>query len=479
MLVLVLEASTRAAKAMLYDSEKGILAVESENYTADMDKNGRQDTEQVYLATLRAGRKVAEGRDVAAIAVGGVWHSIAICDSAMRPVIRTHAWTFTGASSICREVRENKQLAKEIYNRTGCMPNVTYQPYTLKYLAENGLEVGEKLFSSQAGYNFFRMTGERLESHSIVSGMGLLNTHRKEYDDFILEFSGIKENQLAPLATYRDTRPLSPQCAERLGIQAGIPVVPPHPDGALNQVGNGAVHPGIMTFSVGTSAAIRLSTDRPVLSDPASTWCYVGVDGWMSGAATAGACNCINWFKETVLKDKWSFRELEETLLDKGETPVFLPFLFGERCPGWQDDRLGGFELLTGSATVPRMFQAICEGILFNVLQCYNILIDSAGVPERVIMSGGILNSPKWALLAANIFDRALVISDTAQASLLGGVVLAMHAAGEIGNLNDFSDTSTKILRPTNDEHETYQHKYQKYLECYTKMRIHHEENAE
>ena len=191
----------------------------------------------------------------------------------------------------------------------------------------------------------------------------------------------------------------------------------------------------------------------------------------MNGAATAGACNCVNWFKETVLKNKWSFRELEETLLDDSETPVFIPFLFGERCPGWQDDRLGGFERLTGSVTVPQMFQAICEGVLFNVLQCYDILTGLAGAPERVIMSGGIINSPKWAQLAADIFDREIFISSTAQASLLGGAVLAIHAAGALDSLCDFSDDSANVLRPRNDLREKYRYKYQNYLECYNKQK--------
>jgi gluconokinase len=469
MLVLILEASTSSAKAMVFDSERGVVALENESYAPSVDENGLQDTEGVYLATLRAGRKVAEGRDIAAVSVGGVWHSIAVCDSAMRPVTRTHTWIFTGTSGICRDVRADRRLSADIYNRTGCMPNVTYQPYALKYLAENGLCLREKLFSSQGGYNFYRMTGERLESRNIVSGMGFLNTHSMRYDDFILDYAGIEENQLGPLATYQDCRPLSKECAQELGIESGIPVVPPHSDGSLNQLGNNACSPGLMSFSVGTSAAIRLSTPAPILSDPAATWCYVGVEGWMCGAATAGACNCVNWFKDTVIGNRLGFKELEEGLLGEAETPVYLPFLFGERCPGWQDGRMGSFHELKGNCAAPDLFRGITEGILFNVYQCYRILERLSGTPEQIILSGGILNSPQWTQMAADIWRREISLSQISQASLLGGAALAMFAGGAIANLSGFSFGEMKTISPRPNLGSRYEKKYERYLYWYNK----------
>ena len=38
------------------------------------------------------------------------------------------------------------------------------------------------------------------------------------------------------------------------------------PDGALNQVGAGAMGEGVMTMSVGTSGAIRMATDNPYIA---------------------------------------------------------------------------------------------------------------------------------------------------------------------------------------------------------------------
>ena len=469
MQVLVLEASTSAAKALVYDLELGVVAEEGEAYSPEIDSGGVHDAHQVYLSMMRLGRKAAAGRDIAAIGVGGVWHTILACDSAMNPVSRTYLWNFTGTDAISRSVRNQTEKAREIYRQTGCMPNITYQPYAILYMKEQGLDVRGKLFASQGGYNFFRLTGERLETKCITSGMGLLNTHKLRYDEGVMEMCGVTPEQFGELADYRSVRPLQKEAAEALGVAAGIPVVPPHADGALNQLGNGAMRPGRMTFSVGTSAAIRLSTAKPVLSDPPATWCYVGVEGWMSGAATNGACNCINWFKEDFLQNKWSFDELGSGLLDSGPTPVFLPFLFGERCPGWEDTRRGGFQDLTGQDSVASLFRAMSEGILFNVYQCYQILTKLDGVPNRIILSGGILNSKDWMQMAADIFQREIEISDSAQASMLGAAALALYAAGALESPNDFVDVEQEKVFPRPASEGRYEEKYQRYLDFYNR----------
>ncbi len=468
--VLVLEASTSAVKAMVYDKDDGVVSLASEPYGPDIDKGGIHDAAAVYAAAMRVGRTAAAGHDIAAVALVGVWHSVVPLDSGMEPVGPAYLWNFTGTAMIARSIREQEDVANRIYKTTGCMPNVTYQPYALLHLRENGLNLTDKIFASQAGFIFYKLTGEHVETRNIVSGMGFLNIHDGVYDAGVMDLCGVTPGQFGRLGDYRDVRPLGTAAAELLGITPGVPVVPPHSDGGLNQLGNGAMRPGWMTFSVGTSAAIRLSTSKPVLSDPPATWCYAGAEDWMAGAATNGAGNCINWFKEDVLGDKWTWDELGRDLLKEGHTPVFLPFLFGERCPGWQDTRQGGFENLTGSDDAQTLFRAVSEGVLFNIFQCYEILTAIAGTPERIILSGGILNSPGWMQMAADIFGRDLVLSDNPHASLLGGAALALNAAGQLDRVDEFGDVGGETVSPRPGLESMYRKKYDRYLSWYNRM---------
>lgn len=469
MRVLVLEASTSAAKALLYDTNRGAVAVECEPYPSAASAGGRYDAREICQAALRVGRKAAAGREVAAIGLGGVWHSIMACDRRLEPVTPAYLWNYPGASAIARSFRERPELARRIYSATGCMPNAIYPPYIILHMRQEGLDTRERLFVSQGGHLFHHLTGEWLESRCLASGMGLVNIGECRYDEEILGLCGARSEQFGALADSSDTRPLAREAADRMGIASGIPVVPAHADGCLNQIGSGALAAGRMTFSVGTSAAIRLSSERPILSDPPATWCYRGVGGWLAGAATNGAGNCVAWFRETFLRNRRDWDELESGLLEGGPTPVFLPFLFGERCPGWDDTRRGGFEELDGGNSAASLYRALCEGVLFNVYQCYRILTRHAGVPERIVLSGGILNSRGWTQMAADIFQREMMLSDSLHASLLGGAALALRAAGGLASAGDFETGDTETVSPRPEAAEQYERRFQRYLDCYAR----------
>lgn len=473
MLVLSLESSTSSAKALLFDTEKGVVGSKNKIYGPDIYSGGKSDTDAVFQLIMSLGREIASGKSIDAIAICGTWHSIGVCDDSMVPVTPTFSWEFMEPSEQCRKIRKDKQLTREIYTRTGCMPHVTYPRHALIYLKENGYDLKGKKIISQGAYNFFNITGVFAESISTVSGSGLLNINTLKYDDFVLNYIGIDESQLGTLVTHSDIAPLNAKGASMLGISAGIPVVPAHPDGALNQVSNCAGVRGKMTFSVGTSAAIRLSSDRPILPDDGQLWCYYGPTGWLSGAAVSGACNCINWFMNDFLSGMLSFEQLERFEDVGGSVPVFLPFLFGERCPGWNDDRLGGFFDVNSSHNIRDFYRALQAGILFNILQCYEILCDYCGVSDEIFLSGGILNSAQWMQMAADIFGRELSCLKIKDASSIGAIVLALLAGKGISDISEIPGEcmAAAIVRPRKEFADYYLEQYNRYKYWYDKTK--------
>lgn len=248
MIVLALESSTSSAKAMLYDTEKGVLDVASQPFPASVSADGISDTEQVTSMTIQMGEKIARGKDVAAIALCGTWHNVAFCDKHLNPLGKTYSWNYIAPSESCAAMREDPELTNMLYQRTGCMPHTSYPRQALLYLKANGETLAGKQFISQGGYTFYLLTGEYCDSVSTVCGTGLMNVHTLKYDDAMLQLVGIREEQLPRVATYHDTCPLTQRGADLLGVPAGIPVVPAYPDGALNQIASCAAQVGKDTF---------------------------------------------------------------------------------------------------------------------------------------------------------------------------------------------------------------------------------------
>ncbi len=318
----------------------------------------------------------------------------------------------------------------------------------------------------QGDYNFLRLTGAVATTAAMASGSGLLNTFSRDYDDEVLRRIGIGRASLPPLVPFSDTRPLSPEGAAALGLTPGIPVVPPGPDGGLNQLGAGAAKPGLMTFSAGTSGALRLSTDRPVLADDRSLWCYLSPASWMAGAATSGCCNCVDWARQRFFGGDAAYADIERGLRGEPEnTPVFLPFLFGERCPGWDDARGAAFLGVTARHDAYDLYHSVLEGTLFNLFQCYQKLCAAVGEPREIRLSGGILHSAYWTQMAADIFDAPLACARVPHASLAGAAMLGMEALGVSSAL--FDCRAEKIVHPDPDMARRYADKFGRYLEAY------------
>lgn len=466
--ILALEASTTSVKAMLYHTDSGTFEVRSREHSEHAAPDFRS-AEDICRLLLSLGRETAAGRRVDMISLCGTWHNIMACSHDMEPLTPTYFWDFTGAAALCDELRRDEAYTRSFYHRTGCMVSSIYPPFKIMWLLQQRPELRSARFLSLGAYITWRMTGELVSSPSMLSGGALLNTHTREYDTEMFAQLGLRAEQFPRLVEYSDAFPLSREAAELLDLPVGIPVIPANADGAMNQTGAGALRDGVATLSIGTSGAMRLTSDRPVIPDTPSTWCYLSPKGWLSGAATNGCCSCINWARQNLFPAGTSYEEMERGVSDPEDTPVFLPFLYGERCPGWNSQRRGGFVDCQPRHNIHDLYLAVQEGVLFNLYHCYTILTGIAGTPEEIKLSGGILNSPRWLQMCADIFGCTMTLDNVVHGSLLGACVVAMEKLGILRDLRDFAPVSAGTVEPDPAKAPLYRRKFERYLEYYNK----------
>lgn len=469
MAVLALEGSTSQAKAMIYDRD--VVCVVEQPYPPHRREVVELDPEAMMAALYAAGRQaVAQaGLPIEAIGLGSIWHSLLLLDEHWQPLGPISTWANTDSAPTVAFYRARDNLREALYRRTGCMIHSMYPLWQWRHLQEQGADLTRvRAISSQAQYMLACLTGAEAVSSSVASGSGWLNLQTQDWDEGLLQRSGLAISQMGRVCPLTQTFGLSSEAGRRLGLPSGTPVCCAGPDGALNQVGAAALLPGRRTFSVGTSGALRQTAARPLLPEQPSTWCYV-IDParYIVGAATSGAGSCIAWFREQVLGGCVGFDELETALqqANRDRAPLFLPFLFGERCPGWQDDRTGGYIGLTGDQGLPELYYALVEGILFNLYQCDRVLDTLTGAPDMTLLTGGITHSPAWMQLAADLFGRTLSVSDQPHASTLGAVAVARAAVGHSRGLDDVPMGPQTLVAPR--EAPGLQTRYQRYLAAY------------
>jgi gluconokinase len=477
MLILVLEASTSSAKALLYRSGAGVVDTCSAPYSPLIGIRAGYEAAGLIEEVLALGAALLDRNDVNRvdmIAPCSIWgHSLVLLDSTGKAASPIKTWENTEASGTASRYRADGELYQALYQRTGCPIHTTYTLWKYIHEKKAGHLSGNPRIASMPDYLFLELTGELVSSTSVASACGFLNIHSLDYDHMALSLAGLEPQRLPGLVESDYSAPLTRQAATRLGLAEGTPVLITGADGCMNQVAAGAIGADIMTVSVGTSAALRSTVDRPILAARPSTWCYVGVEGtWISGSATAGAGNCVDWavsgFAGSVAA---TLKDLDEQAVArgvKGNPPVFLPFPAGERCPGWDDSRSAEFSGLRLDHDVYDLYYAVLEGVIFNLRQCYDITVPIIGKPPQWIsMSGGIEKSPAWLSMAASIFGLPIHTGGQGHASLLGAAFMALKAGGELSSIKTIPPAMKDRYVPDESMKDFFEDRYQRYLAQY------------
>ncbi len=481
MQVAALEVSTSSAKAMVYDVNEGVVTQGKKTFPEDVAKETSQDPEGIVDVALDTLDHVVEGHrgDIRAVGLCGTWHSLLYTDPDGEPKGDIRTWVDTTGDGFVRRKRTDQNWVDAYYRKTGCLPHAMYPFWKHCHLMDQGdSEVAsDSLISSQIEHLFHRLTGQRAVSRCTASGSGFLNIHSAEWDEGLLDFASIGDTErLAPLVDETETAPMKADVADRVGLPKGTPVTVGAADGALNQLGVGGTRTDILSFSVGTSGAIRMGVEEPELPHERSTWCYyLHDDIRVAGGATHGI-NCLDWYLDILNtgspKNEWDYERLGQRAAscEQQDAPFFLPFVFGERAPGWNEDRTGVFTGMTSQHGPGDLYYAIQEGILFTLYDCYRMLVRNWDVsPKKIVISGGILNSETWTNMAANLFGQVLEHTGRTNDSTVGAAMLALKAAGGIEEVNNLSIPTHTVAEPESKKHhQMLQKRYEEYREIYT-----------
>ncbi|MDI3341868.1 MAG: FGGY-family carbohydrate kinase [Sphaerobacter sp.] len=104
-----------------------------------------------------------------------------------------------------------------------------------------------------------------------------------------------------------------------------------------------------------------------------------------------------------------------------------LPFLAGERSPGWSPRARGALTGLTLATEPVAILRAAMESVAFRFALIARRL--AAAIPgERTIVATGsaLLGSPVWLQILSDVLGRPVLVSAEPEASLAGAALMAL-----------------------------------------------------
>ncbi len=410
--VLALDVGTSSVRAAVGRSE--------EVQTPYEHGAGEVGADELVETCLRAIERAGEAD---AVAISCFWHSLLAVDERGRPLTPVLTWGDVAAAGAA---------PPDAFERTGCPPHASFWPAKLVHLRETSPQVwaGAARFLGFGEYLLERLAGEARASLSMASGTGLLNLRERTWDAALLDALDLDESRLPPISD------------EPLG---GI-----HPafgDGACSNVGAGCTTPGRAALMVGTSGALRVV--RPLDGPPPRRGLFrylLDERRAVEGGALSDGGNLYAWLRRTLAEvDTRGLAERPPA----GHGLSFLPLLGGERSTGWDAGRRGAIAGLSFRTTPEDIVQAALEGVALRFAEILDLMPE---VEELVATGAGLLLSPDWVQILADVLGRELAVSAVDEASLRGAAALVRERLGE----ETPPPRVERVVTPRRERHASY-----------------------
>ncbi len=475
-LILALDIGTTSAKAVIF-ALNGKLIAEAECEITSFYPEAdwvEQDPIEIERASVKAINDVIEkakvdSKQILALGLSTAMHSLICVDDDFQPLSRAMIWA-DGRSSVQADYL-NRTKGKDFYRKTG-MPVHPMSPFTkILWMKETNFDPYHEAayFVSVKEFVLYKWFNRRIIDYGMASATGLFNLHTFDWDAEAMEMTGISRDQLSEIVPPTEILTgIDEQIAEEMGISSEIPVVIGSADGQLANLGSGAIAPGEVAISAGTSGAIRQMIQGFEVSENAETFCYAFTDQLsIIGGPTNNGGIALQWIKD-LLEFDGSFDELtaEAEQVELGaDGVIFFPFINGERAPLWNQHAKGNFFGLSVTHKRKHLVRAVLEGITFNLYHIGQALEKQAGRPEKIYVNGGLARSPLWIQMLSDVFGQEVYVSESHHSAAWGAAWTALVAIGKVESFEQIKDNIpiAQVVQPDQEKHEQYAEVFKKY----------------
>ncbi len=392
--------------------------------------------------------------------------------NAMTPLV-TYADTRSGgeAAKLRTEFDET-----EVHDRTGCHFHPAYLPSFFRWFAGTRPDLFHQVsrWVTIGEYLELRLFGEASVSYSVASWTGLLDRNRLVWDGPLIEALPVREGQLSPLTDSNvPRRGLLPEFASRWPALRGVPWFPALGDGATANIGSGCISSKRVALTVGTTSAMRAVVESPIVRVPSGLWCY-RVDGRRSlpGGAMSEGGSVFAWMKNILrFGDPTRLESALASTEPDGHGLTVLPFLAGERSPGWAGHARATLHGLSQATTPLDILRAGLESVAYRIALVFELLRPLLpGDPQIVASGGALLGSPAWLQIMTDVLGRPVAISKVREASGRGAALLALEASGALPGLGGEPDFVGEIHAPDERRHQLYREAMERQRKLYEKL---------
>jgi xylulokinase len=424
--LLGIDIGTSGCKVILIDEAGTILRQVSAEYPISVPQAGwtEQNPQDWWTGVESCLAEINEPAPDA-IGVTGQMHGSVFLDAQGEVVRPALLWNDQRTVLECEQIEQT--VGSERLKELTCNPALTgFQLPKLLWLRnnepQNFAQVRQVLLPKD--YIRFKLTGAYATEVSDASGTGIFDVKNRTWSEPVASALGISLD-LFPQVFESDQ--ITAPTTQQPNLNAGIPVVGGGGDQAAAAVGTGAVEPGIISVSLGTSGVVFTSipSNEHDPSGAAHTFCHAN-RGWHAMGVMLSCGGALRWYRDTLggvrTYDQIAASAASATT-DSGMT--FLPYLTGERCPHIDPAARAGFAGFGLESTQADFDRAVFEGLSFGLLGAFNLLKGLGATATEIRVTSGGSKSDFWVQMLADCFGAPCVRLSVDEGPAMGAAILA------------------------------------------------------
>jgi len=414
-------------------------------------------------------------QQVRAIGLSGQMHGAVLINKQNQPLRPAILWNDGRSEAECRTLL---QRAPEALAITGNLIMPGFTAPKLVWVSKHQPDIFSNVSKVLLPKDYLRLkiTGTYATDMSDASGTAWLNVSERRWSPEMLAATGLNEQQMPELFEGTEiTAPVLPNIAEDWGIPKDCVVVAGGGDNAASAISMGVIETGQAFLSLGTSGVYFVADDqyRPNPQQTLHTFCHCLPQRWHQMSVHLSAASCLDWIGKVLGQTDIPFLFELAQQHHPQTTPVFLPYLSGERTPHNDPYARGALVGMTQATGAAELVQAVLEGVAFAFAQGQTVIEDSGVGIDTVAVTGGGARSAYWGEILATVLQRPLIYRrQAAIGAAYGAARLAWYSqhGGEFSAAFPTQEIE-HIISPIASKYSKYQRKQRLFESMYPQLK--------
>lgn len=336
-----------------------------------------------------------------------------------------------------RSVKE-KMSMQDIYQKTGLRLDSYFSAPKMKWVKNNMPDLYDETykFIGVQDYVAYLLTGRFVTDVTQAARTLLMDIHKFAWDDELINAFDLDKEKLVEIVKPGTSIGfLNDQAVEKTGLAKNIDVILAGGDQQCAAVGLNVLTGGTLEANIGTGSFIIAHADKPVFDENMRVLLSASaVPGkWVVEAGLLTSGNIYAWYRDQFYKeDTFDTINAEVIASQPGAKGLLLvPHFKGSAAPYWNPLSKGVFFNATLEHQRGDFARSVLEGIALEMAENIELIANLIGYVDIIHAAGGLTKFPTFNQIQADVFNKAVSVYDSSEATALGALISALVSKHE------------------------------------------------